>query len=56
VIVLTGRCSAADVEQATALGVADYIAKPFEEAAFLASINTHISRAAAANAVVFLDR
>ena len=30
VIVLTGRYSASDVEQATALGVADYIAKPFD--------------------------
>ena len=55
VIVLTGRCSAADVEQATALGVADYIAKPFEEEAFLASIDTHIRRAAGSGSVVFLD-
>lgn len=45
VIVLTGRYSASDVEQATALGVADYIAKPFEEDAFLASVRTHMARA-----------
>jgi DNA-binding response OmpR family regulator len=44
VIVLTGRFSASDVEQATALGVADYIAKPFDETAFLASIAAHIGR------------
>jgi DNA-binding response OmpR family regulator len=44
VIVLTGRFSASDVEQATALGVADYIAKPFDETAFLASIAVHIRK------------
>jgi len=44
VIVLTGRYSASDVEQATALGVADYIAKPFDEAAFLASVAANIRR------------
>ena len=42
VIVLTGRYSASDVEDATALGVVDYIAKPFDEPTFLASIATHI--------------
>lgn len=55
VIVLTGRYSASDVEQATALGVVDYIAKPFEEEAFLASVQTHIGRGEA-DSVVFLNR
>ena len=44
VIVLTGRCSASDVEQATALGVADYVAKPFEEDTFLARVGTLMGR------------
>ncbi len=48
VIVLTGRYSASDVEQATALGVVDYIAKPFDEGAFLASVAQHIRGRAAA--------
>ncbi len=41
-IVLTGRYSARDVEQAEALGVVDYIAKPFEETVFLARVMTHL--------------
>lgn len=44
VIVLTGRYCASDVERASALGVADYIAKPFEEDAFLASVRANLGR------------
>lgn len=33
VVVLTGRFSAADVDRATELGVAEYVCKPFNEAA-----------------------
>jgi response regulator RpfG family c-di-GMP phosphodiesterase len=33
-VVLTGRFSSADVERATILGVADYVAKPINEVIF----------------------
>jgi DNA-binding response OmpR family regulator len=55
VIILTGRYSAADVEQATALGVADYLVKPTEEDALLASIARRIARRDG-DSVVFLER
>jgi len=34
VVILTGRFSSADVERATVLGVADYVAKPINEVVF----------------------
>ena len=46
IIVLTGRFSARDVERAAALGVKDYIVKPFDDGPFLASIAAHLNGAA----------
>lgn len=45
VIVLTGRFSASDVEEATELGVTDYMVKPFQEAAFFSLLAKHVGQA-----------